>query len=53
LLEAYGGSVVPLDVAAAALAGMQRGRQADRATLANWFTSFMLSQQGLAAAVSG
>jgi len=53
LLEAYGGSVVPSDVAAAALAGMQRGRQADRATLANWFTSFMLSQQELAAAVSG
>ncbi|MGD8419066.1 MAG: type 1 glutamine amidotransferase, partial [Gammaproteobacteria bacterium] len=52
LLEAYGGSVVPSDVAAAALAGMREG-MADRATLANWFTSFFLSQTELAAASSG
>jgi GMP synthase (glutamine-hydrolysing) len=49
LLEAYGGSVVPADIASAALAGMQ-DRQSDRAILADWFTRFFLSRQELAAA---
>jgi GMP synthase (glutamine-hydrolysing) len=45
LLEAYGGSVVPDDVAAAALAGMRAGDQADTQTLAEWFTGFFLSRE--------
>ena len=49
LLEAYGGSVVPQEVAAAALAGMQ-GKEADRGMLASWFTRFFLSRQEFAAA---
>jgi GMP synthase-like glutamine amidotransferase len=52
LLEAYGGSVVPPEVAAAALADMQ-GREADRGLLADWFTRFFLSRRELAAAGNG
>ncbi len=47
LLEAYGGSVVPEDVCAPALAGMRAGEQADTGLLANWFAEFFLSRQSL------
>lgn len=52
LLEAYGGSVLPAEVAAEALAGMQGG-EADRGMLADWFVRFFLSRQRLAAAGNG
>ena len=45
LLEAYGGSVVPEDVSARALADMRAGAQADTELLANWFAEFFLSRQ--------
>jgi len=47
LLEAYGGSVVPEDVTARALAGMRAGDTADTELLANWFADFFLSCQTL------
>jgi len=50
LLEAYGGSVVPEDVTARALAGMRAGDTADTELLANWFADFFLSCQTLDAA---
>lgn len=40
LLEAYGGSVVPDEVSAAALAGISEGHKADTQTLAEWFVGF-------------
>ena len=50
LLEAYGGSVVPGDVASAALAEMRAGAGADTELLANWFADFFLSRRRPAAA---
>lgn len=45
LLEAYGGTVVPTQVAQQALASMSGGKHEDRQRLADWFASFFLSRQ--------
>ena len=49
LLDAYGGSIVPADVAEQARESM-RDRQPDTQLLANWFAEFLLSRRQLAAA---
>ena len=49
LLEAYGGSVVPADLAASSLDDM-RGRQADQAMVAGWFARFFTARGVLDAA---
>jgi len=50
LLEAYGGSVVPREIADSGLASMRDGSRADTALVANWFANFFLARQRLAAA---
>jgi len=52
LLDAYGGSVVPAEVTAAALDDMRAGNRADTEMMANWFATFLRSRQSLAAASS-
>lgn len=49
LLDAYGGSVVPSAVTAAALESMRAGR-ADTQMLADWFVEFFLTREAIAAA---
>ena len=44
LLETYGGTVVPEDVAAQATASMRGGKSADTQLLASWFGNFFLLQ---------
>ena len=53
LLEAYGGSVVPAELAATSLEGMRKGRLADQAMVAGWFARFFLSRGVLQAASNG
>jgi GMP synthase-like glutamine amidotransferase len=50
LLETYGGSVVPAELAATALDGMREGKLADQAMVAGWFARFFLSRGALPAA---
>lgn len=50
LLEAYGGSVVPTEVCARALAAMRAGEQADTGLLANWIAQFFLTRRAPGAA---
>ena len=45
LLEAYGGTVVPAEVAQLALDSMSGGNKEDRQVLASWFAEFFLSRQ--------
>ncbi len=45
LLEAYGGTVVPAEVAQLALDSMSGGNKEDRQMLASWFAEFFLSRQ--------
>ena len=45
LLEMFGGSVVPAEVAEQASATMSGGRSADTQLLASWFANFFLSHQ--------
>ena len=52
LLEAYGGSVVPEDVTAQALASMRSDNKADTEMMANWFAEFFLSRRAALAAAS-
>lgn len=52
LLEEYGGSVVPAQLAEQALAEMRGGANADTELLANWFADFFLSRHAPAAASS-
>lgn len=45
LLETYGGSVVPDDIAEQALMSMSGGKDADRHLLSSWVANFFLSHQ--------
>lgn len=53
LLDAYGGSVVPEDVVAAARLSMAAGRSADSQLLADWFAEFFLSRQAMTSVSNG
>jgi hypothetical protein len=45
LLETFGGTVVPQQVAQQALDSMSGGNREDRQVLASWFAEFFLSRQ--------
>ncbi|MCP4471935.1 MAG: type 1 glutamine amidotransferase [Gammaproteobacteria bacterium] len=45
LLELFGGSVIPAEVAQSAAAEMDAGAKADTQLLADWFTEFFLSHE--------
>ena len=47
LLDEYGGSVIPADIAAAARDSMRGGRRADTSLLASWIAEFFLAQEKL------